>query len=237
MDVLWPGFLILLGLLPLIVVAYILILRRRRRSAVRYSSLSLVRSALAKQSRWRRHLPFALFVVALGSLTVALARPVAIVAVPTGQTTIVLAIDVSRSMCATDIAPNRLLAAEEAAPSFIRSQAGNRQISIVAFAGFAEMIQSPTSDEDVLETAIMSLTTGRRTAIGSGILKSLDVIAEIDENVAPTVKDPSTDVAPTPVPSGAYAPEIIVVLTDGGSNAGPEPVEPAQQAAERGKRG
>jgi Ca-activated chloride channel family protein len=236
MDVLWPGFLLLLGLLPLIVGAYIWMLRRRRRYAVRYSSLSLVRAALTKQSRWRRHLPFALFVIALGSLSVALARPVAIVAVPTGQTTIVLAIDVSRSMCATDIPPNRLLAAEEAALSFIRSQANTRQISIVAFAGFAEMIQSPTSDQDVLETAITSLTTGRRTAIGSGILKSLDVIAEIDESVAPTVKDSSTDIAPTPVPSGAYAPEIIVVLTDGVSNAGPEPVVAAQQAADRGVR-
>lgn len=236
MDVLWPGFLVLLGLLPLIVGAYIWILRRRRRYAVRYSSLSLVRAALTKQSRWRRHLPFALFVVALGSLVVALARPVAIVAVPTGQTTIVMAIDVSRSMCATDIQPNRLLAAEAAALSFIQSQAGARQISIVAFAGFAEMIQAPTSDQESLEAAIMSLTTGRRTAIGSGILKSLDVIAEIDEGVAPSVKDPSTDVAPTPMPNGAYAPEIIVVLTDGVSNAGPEPLEAAQQAADRGVR-
>jgi Ca-activated chloride channel family protein len=236
MDVLWPGFLLLLGLLPILVGVYIWMLRRRRRYAVRYSSLSLVRSALTKQSRWRRHLPFALFVVALGSLSIALARPVAIVAVPTGQTTIVMAIDVSRSMCSTDIAPNRLLAAEEAALSFIRSQAGSRQISIVAFAGFAEMIQAPTSDQETLETAITSLTTGRRTAIGSGILKSLDVIAEIDESVAPSVKDPSTDIAPTPVPNGAYAPEIIVLLTDGVSNAGPEPVDAAQQAADRGVR-
>jgi Ca-activated chloride channel family protein len=236
MDVLWPGFLLLLGLLPLLVVLYIWILRRRRRYAVRYSSLSLVRSALTKQSRWRRHLPFALFIPALASLVFALARPVAIVAVPTGQTTIVMAIDVSRSMCATDIPPNRLLAAEAAALSFIESQAGARQISIVAFAGFAEVIQPPTSDSEALEAAIMSLTTGRRTAIGSGILKALDVIAEIDENVAPTVKDPSKDVAPTPVPNGAYAPEIIVVLTDGVSNAGPEPIEAAQQAADRGVR-
>ena len=236
MDVLWPGFLLLLGLLPLLIGIYIWMLRRRRRYAVRYSSLSLVRAALTKQSRWRRHLPFALFIAALGSLSVALARPVAVVAVPTGQTTIVMAIDVSRSMCATDIPPNRLLAAEAAALSFIESQAGSRQISIVAFAGFAEMIQAPTSDQEALESAITSLTTGRRTAIGSGILKSLDVIAEIDENVAPTVKAPSKDIAPTPVPNGAYAPEIIVVLTDGVSNAGPEPIEAAQQAADRGVR-
>src|SRR5687767_8084189 len=112
MDLLWPGFLLLLGLLPLIIAAYIWMLRRRRRFAVRYSSLSLVREALTQQSRLRRHLPFALFLLALASLVVALARPVGIVSVPAGQTTILLTIDVSRSMCATDIAPSRLEAAE-----------------------------------------------------------------------------------------------------------------------------
>src|SRR5215216_3078466 len=138
MDLLWPGFLLLLALVPLIIVAYIWILRRRRPFAVRYSSLSLVRAALQHQSRWRRHLPFALFLLALASLMVAFARPVAIVSVPTGQTTVILAMDVSRSMCATDIEPNRLLAAEAAALSFIERQKSTTQISIVAFAGFAE---------------------------------------------------------------------------------------------------
>src|SRR5207249_9861142 len=108
MDFLWPGFLLLLGLLPLIVAVYIWMVRRRRRFAVRYSSLSLVREALAQQSRLRRHLPFALFLFALASLVIAAGRPVAIVSVPTGQTTIILAIDVSRSMCATDIQPSRI---------------------------------------------------------------------------------------------------------------------------------
>src|SRR3954452_21887122 len=102
MDLLWPGFLLLLGLLPLIVVAYIWMLRRRRRFAVRYSSLTLAREALPHQSRLRRHLPFALFLLALASLVIALGRPVATASVPTNQTTIILTIDVSRSMCSTD---------------------------------------------------------------------------------------------------------------------------------------
>ncbi|MFL5803051.1 MAG: vWA domain-containing protein, partial [Roseiflexaceae bacterium] len=165
-----------------------------------------------------------------------LGRPVAIVSVPAGQTTVILAMDVSRSMCSTDIQPNRLEAAEAAALSFIQSQPSGMQIGIVAFAGFAEVIQPPTTDQDALQTTIESLTTGRRTAIGSGILKSLDAIAEIDENVAPSVTDTSTGVAPPPVPKGAYAPEIIVLLTDGASNAGPTPLEAAQQAADRGVR-
>lgn len=235
MDVLWPGFLILLGLIPLLIAAYIWVLRRRRRFVVRYSSLSLVREAAAKQSRWRRHVPVALFLAGLGSLIVALSRPVAIVNVPTSQTTAILAMDVSRSMCSTDIPPNRLVAAQNAALAFIRSQPNGMRIGIVAFAGFAELIQSPTTDAEVLEDAILGLAVGRRTAIGSSILKSIDAIAEIDENVAPIGDDASAP-QPTPAPNGYFVPEIIVLLTDGASNAGPLPVEAAQQAADRGIR-
>jgi len=236
MDLLWSGFLLLLAIVPLLIAAYIWMLRRRRRFTVRYSSLALVRAALPRYSRWRRHLPFALFLLGLTSLVIALARPVAIVSVPTGQTTVILAIDVSRSMCSTDIAPNRLEAAKAAALSFIQSQKSSTQISIVAFAGFAEVTQPPTTDQEALESAVESLTTGRRTAIGSGILKSLDAIAAIDKNVAPSVTNTSPGIAPTPVPKGAYAPDIIVLLTDGVSNAGPMPMEAAQQALDRGVR-
>jgi len=236
MDLLWPGFLLLLGLMPLLVAAYIWMLRRRRRFAVRYSSLALVREALSHQSRLRRHLPFALFLLGLASLVIALGRPVAIVSVPAGQVTIILAMDVSRSMCATDIAPNRLEAAQAAALSFIQRQKSSTQIGIVAFAGFAELIQPPTLDQEVLQDAVESLITARRTAIGSAILKSLDAIAEIDPNVAPSTSGASGEIQPTPVPQGAYAPDIIVLLTDGVSNAGPLPVDAAQQAVDRGVR-
>lgn len=236
MALLWPGYLILFVLIPLVIAAYLWILRRRRRYAVRFSSLSLVRQAQPNRSRWRRHLPFALFVLTLASLLLALTRPVAIVSVPTGRATIILAMDVSGSMCSTDIPPNRLRAATDAALSFIQSQKPGTQIGIVAFAGFAEMILAPSTDETVLSDVVQSLTTGRRTAIGSAILKSLDAIAEIDENVAPSVMSPRTGPEPTPVPSGAFAPSIIVLLTDGASNAGPHPLEAAQQAVDRGVR-
>jgi Ca-activated chloride channel family protein len=236
MDWLWPGSLLLLGLIPLIVAAYVWMLRRRRRFAVRYSSLALVREALPHQSRLRRHLPFALFLLALAGLVIALGRPVATVSVPAGQTIIILAIDVSRSMCATDIQPNRLEAAKAAALSFIQRQDASMQIGIVAFAGFAELIQPPTSDQELLQDAVESLTTARRTAIGSGILESLDAIAEIDPNVAPSVSGASPAAPPAPVPRGAYAPDIIVLLTDGVSNAGPLPLDAAQQAVDRGVR-
>ena len=203
---------------------------------MRYSSLSLVREAMPRPSWLRRYLPLALFLLALGSLVFALSRPVAIVSVPTDQTTIVLAIDVSRSMCSTDIQPSRIAAAEAAAISFIQHQQSKTQISIVAFAGFAEMVQPPTTNQEALQAAVDSLAVGNRTAIGSGILKSLDAIAEIDKSVAPSTTDASSGIAPTPVPKGAYAPDIIVLLTDGVSNSGPLPLDAAQQAVDRGVR-
>ncbi len=236
MSMLWPGFLALLALIPLLIAAYVLVWRRRRRFAVRYSSLALVREALPRHSRLRRYLPMGLFLAALGSLVVALTRPVSIVSIPTDQTTIALVIDVSRSMCSTDVQPTRLGAAEEAALSFIQGQKSTTQITVIAFSTFAEIIQPPTRDESTLEAAVDSLTVGSRTAIGSGILKAIDAISEVDKNVAPSVNDPSSAAEPAPVPKGAYAPDIIVLLTDGVSNTGPSPLDAAQQAADRGVR-
>jgi Ca-activated chloride channel family protein len=236
MTFLWPTLLVLLATLPVLVVFRWWVMRRAR-TGVRYSSLSLVRVAAPGSSWIRRHLPFALFVIGLGSLVLAMARPAAIVAVPTNRTTIVLAMDVSRSMCAIDIAPNRLIAAEKAASSFVLSQGAGTQIGIVAFAGFAEIIQVPTTDDEVLLDIIASLATGRRTAIGSAILESIDAIAEIDPSIAKTAdKDDPSATAPPSVPKGAYAPAMIVLLTDGASNTGPDPVEAAAEAAARGLR-
>jgi Ca-activated chloride channel homolog len=233
---LWPTLLLLLAALPVLVMLRIWALRRPR-TGVRFSSLSLVREAAPRSSWIRRHLPFALFALALGSLVLAMARPAAIVAVPTSRTTVVLAMDVSRSMCATDIPPNRLSAAKDAASAFVLGQDGDTQIGIVAFSGFAEIVQVPTDDEEVLLDIIASLATGRRTAIGSAILESIDAIAEIEPSIARSADegDPSATTPPS-VPQGAYAPAIIVLLTDGASNAGPDPVEAAQQAAARGLR-
>ncbi len=236
MSLLWPGFLYLFLLIPLAVVIYLLILRRRRRFAVRYSSLSLVREAVAKQSWLRKHLPFILFLFALTSLVLALGRPVATVLVPSNKATVILAVDISLSMCSTDIPPNRLVVAKNAAYSFVRNNSAGRQVGLVAFGGFAEVIQPPTTDLRRLENAISNLTPARRTAIGSAILRSLDAIAEVDDRVAPS--ELSAAVNPTN-PSQApedYSPHIIVLLTDGASNAGPLPLSAAQQAVERGIR-
>jgi Ca-activated chloride channel family protein len=236
MSFLWSGFLYLLLLIPLIVVIYIVLLRRRRRFAIRYSSLSLVREAVSHQSWLRRHLSFILFLLALISLVFALARPVATLAVPSNRATIILAMDISRSMCSTDIDPNRLEAAKTAALAFVQKQERGKRIGIVAFAGFAELVQPPTDDRALLEDAITNLTTARRTAIGSAILRSLDAIAEIDSSVTPSDTGNIPEGAFTPVPEGQYGPHIIVLLTDGASNAGPSPLSAAIQASERGIR-
>jgi Ca-activated chloride channel family protein len=180
--------------------------------------------------------PFALFLASLGALVVGMARPVVILAVPSNQTTIILTIDVSGSMCSSDIPPSRLEAAEAAAAAFIKSQSSTTQIGIVAFSGFAEVIQAPTNDQTALLNALSSLATGRRTAIGDGILASIDAVSQIDPAVAKSQTDSSTGTAPAPVPKGDYAPDIIVLLTDGASNTGTPPLDAAQQAADRGVR-
>jgi Ca-activated chloride channel family protein len=236
MTFLWPGLLVLLAVVPLIVAIYAWSLHRRRPSGVRYSSLSLIHAARPGSGRWRRHLPFALFAIALAALGLAIGRPVAIASVPTNQTTIVLVMDVSGSMCSSDIAPNRLQAAESAAASFIEHQGSSTQIGIVAFSGFAQVVQAPTNDKVALLAALRSLTTGRRTAIGSGILAAIDAIAEVDPSVPASTGDGRPGVEPPPVASGAYVPDIIVALTDGASNFGPDPIEAAGQAATRGVR-
>jgi Ca-activated chloride channel family protein len=233
MQLLWPGFLLLLVLLPLLAAFYVLALRRRRPAAVRYSSLSLVRDALPRRSR-RRHVPFLLVLAAVGFLAIALARPVTVAAVPTNRTTVLLTIDVSGSMCSTDIPPTRLQAAEAAASDFITHQSASTQIGIVAFSGFAELVQAPTTDQGKLLNALHSLATGRRTAIGTGLLAAIDAVSSVDPSVAP-----STSIGgqgPVPVAPGAYAPDIVVLLTDGASNTGPAPLDAAQEAADRGLR-
>jgi Ca-activated chloride channel family protein len=139
-------------------------------------------------------------------------------------------------MIQRDIQPSRLEAAQAAALSFIRQQKSSTQIAIVAFAGYAELVQPPTANQEALEMAVKSLTTARGTAIGSGILEALDAIAEIDQSVWPSVTDMSSENQPVPVPKGAYVPHIIVLLTDGVATTGPFPLDAAQQAVDRGVR-
>lgn len=198
-----------------------------------YSSLMVMREAIPPRSRWRQYVPMILFLAGATSLIAAATRPVAEVEVPLSRTTIILALDVSRSMCAIDISPNRLSVAQEAALNFIEDQADGTQIGVVAFAGFAEIIVPPTNDKEMLKDAVANLTTSIGTAIGSATLKSIDAIAEINSTVAPSGLNLVIDNGDTELEDIVYQPDIIVLLTDGANTHGPLPLDVAQKAADR----
>jgi Ca-activated chloride channel family protein len=163
----------------------------------------------------------------------AAARPVAAIQVPLSRTTIILAIDVSRSMCSTDVSPNRLTVAQEAVLDFIGQQADETRIGIVAFAAFAEVVVPPTNDKEALREAVENLTTSIGTAIGSATLKSIDAIAQVNEAIPPSGVDLSAGREDGPPLGGFYQPDIIVVLTDGANSRGPLPLDAVQKAADR----
>jgi len=246
MSFAWPLVLLSLLVVPVVLAVYIVIGRRRRR-AVTYSSVALLRAARPARSGWRRHVPFALVLAALASLGLASARPQLSVDVPESASSLILAVDVSGSMCATDVEPNRLSAAQAAVRDFVKAQDSGTRIGLVVFSGFAQLAVEPTTERADLIKAIDSLTTGRGTTIGAAILKAVDAIAQIDPDVAPASDGPSSGSPGSPSPessagqdtsraAGSYAPEIVVLLTDGANTRGVTPVEAAKVAAARGVR-
>jgi Ca-activated chloride channel family protein len=256
MTFLWPDALWALALLPLLVGGYLLLLRRRKREALRYSSLGLVRQALGK-STWRRHVPAALFLAALAAMLVAAARPAAVVTLPSEHETVILALDVSGSMRASDVQPTRLAAAQAAAKSFVNDTPRSTRIGLVAFAGAAALVQPPTSNREQLFAAIEQLQLQNATAIGSGILASLKAIFPDQEFDLPPGGMPGaaaaggsaggasygnllntrkSQAAPRPVPPGSNRNAVVILLTDGQTTTGPDPVAAARLAAARGVR-
>jgi len=241
----WPAVLWLLLFLPALVGAYRWALRRRKRDAIRVPSLATVHEAVAGRT-WRRHVPAALLLGALGALLLAAARPTALVALPTQQKTIILAMDVSMSMRATDIAPNRLSAAQAAARAFVEDVPPGTRLGLVAFAGSAAVIQAPTRKrQDILE-GIDSLQLQYATAIGSGLLTALKTLyPEMPDPDLPSMrgqrggnrplgqKERET-VDPTPVAPRSQTSNAIILLTDGQTTAGPDPLQVARLAAQRG---
>ena len=239
MEFQWPTMLWLLLLVPLLLAAYIWSQRRRQRYALRYASLSLVKEALGKGPGIRRHIPPALFLLALAVMVVGLARPQAVVVLPKQEGTVMLSIDVSGSMQADDLQPTRMEAAKAAARSFVQKQPAGVRIGVVSFTDNAFIVQAPTVDREPVLAAINRLQPQRGTAVGRGLLSALDAIFEQNLSGALDV-GPGTRVTPAPTPAplprGEYAPAIVVLLTDGESNTGPDPVEIAKQAALRGVR-
>jgi Ca-activated chloride channel family protein len=231
--------------LPLLIAGYLWLLHRRRKSALRFSNLSLVKQAMVKHSLWRRHVPPALLLLAVAALIVAAARPAAVITLPSQQETIVLAMDVSGSMRAADVQPNRLVASQEAAKAFVADLPRSVRLAVVSFAGTAAVVQAPTLSRDDIVAAIDRFQLQRGTAIGSGIVLSLATIfpeAGIDlsqitgqRNMPPAPGDkPKPEF--TPVEPGSYSSAAIILLTDGQRTTGPDPLEAAKMAADRGVR-
>ena len=249
MTFLWPEMLWLLLIVPLLVAGYFYLLRRKQESALRYASLSMVKEAIGAQ-RFRRHIPPLLFLLALIAMLVAVARPAAVVTLPSQHQTIILAMDVSGSMRAVDVQPNRISAAQAAAKAFVAEQPSNVRIGVVSFAATASVVQTPTHNRDDIIAAIDRFQLQRGTAIGSGIIVSLATIfpdAGIDVSSliygryasrgVPLDQAGKPEKPPfKPVPPGSYTSAAIILLTDGQRTTGPDSMEAARMAADRGIR-
>jgi Ca-activated chloride channel family protein len=240
----WPELLWLLLLVPILIAGYFSLLRRKKALALRYASLGLMTKAGV--GKWRKHIPPFVFLLALITLIVAVSRPSATLTLPAQYETIVLAIDISGSMRASDVKPNRITAAQEAARKFIADQPASARIGLVSFAATASVVQPPTRDRQEVLAAIDRLQLQRGTAIGSGILVSLKTIfpdVEFDlrasnprgETKAAPLDNAKSKSAEKAEP-GSYGSAAIILLTDGQATTGPNPIEAAKMAAERGVR-
>ncbi|HQZ06350.1 MAG TPA: VWA domain-containing protein [Burkholderiaceae bacterium] len=252
MTFMWPQFLWLLLAIPLLIVVYIWLLGRKKKLALRYASLSIVKEAMGTGMHWRRHVPPVLFLLAISAMLFAASRPFAVISLPSTQETIILAMDVSGSMRATDVKPNRLVASQEAAKAFLAELPRNVRVGIVAFAGTASVVQPPTLSREDLVAAIDKFQLQRATAIGSAIVVSL---AELfpDEGIdlaamtygngnrnrgmsIDQVKPKNPKKEFVPVPPGSYNSAAIILLTDGQRTTGVDTMEAAKMAADHGVR-
>jgi Ca-activated chloride channel homolog len=251
MTFIWPELLWLLFIAPILIGIYFFLLYRKRKATARFAGLLMVQNATSAGSRVRRIVPPLLMLLAVIALIISIARPAAVISLPTQHETIILAIDVSGSMRATDVQPSRIEAAQEAARKFILDQPSTVRIGVVTFAGAAAVAQYPTQNRDDVLAAIDRFELQRATAIGSGILVSLKVLfptIEFDLSTSNPRKEapkgpqfdqwgnPIKKFEMKPVPPGSYDSAVIVLLTDGQTTAGPDPIESAKMAAERGVR-
>jgi Ca-activated chloride channel family protein len=256
-----PEYLWLLLGLPMAAALYFILLRRRKKAAVQYGNFGMLKRAVGAGGRFRRHIPPALFLVALALMIVGIARPTAVMSVASHKSTVILVLDVSGSMRATDVKPSRIEAMQASAKAFIAKQPKSTLIGIVAFAGSAFLVQPQTADRISLNAAIDRLELQRRTAVGSGILTALAALfPDEDFGVSPFeggnpfeagsnyFHTPYSGLGdqrelgkpakkkPAAVEPGSDKSAVIILLTDGATNAGPDPIEAARQAANHGVR-
>jgi Ca-activated chloride channel homolog len=228
-------------LVPLAVAAYVLAQRRRSQYAVRFTNLDLLASVVHRSPGWRRHIPAAFYVLALTALLISLARPQAVVPVPREQATVMLVMDVSGSMDATDVEPTRMIAAQQAAGSFLDQLPEGFQVGLVSFSSTAQTLTVPTRDRNTVRHAIDQLRSGGGTAMGDGLARALEYRETADTSPTPVPSPtgpafpPRQGTSPAPVPgapeSGEQVPFAVVLLSDGANTAGRiSPLQAAQYA-------
>jgi Ca-activated chloride channel homolog len=228
----WPGLLWTLLLVPVALAAYLLAQRRRSRYTVRFTNLDLLANVVSAKPGWRRHVPAAFYLLALAALLASLARPQALALVPKEQATIVLVMDVSGSMNATDVRPTRLVSSQRAATTFIEQLPEKFRVGIVSFASTAQTLTRPTTDRAAAYEAIASLHAEGATAMGDGIERALDVKrpqGSSSGGASPTAPDPPEQ------SSGREPPLVVLLLSDGANTQGrTQPMEAATDAKELG---
>jgi Ca-activated chloride channel family protein len=228
----WPGLLWTLVLVPVALAAYLLAQRRRSRYTVRFTNLDLLANVVSAKPGWRRHVPPAFYLLALAALLVSLARPQALALVPKEQATIVLVMDVSGSMNATDVRPTRLVSSQRAATTFIEQLPEKFRVGIVSFASTAQTLTRPTTDRAAAYEAIATLHAEGATAMGDGIERALDVKrppGSSSGGASPTAPDPPEQ------SSGREPPLVVLLLSDGANTQGrTQPMEAATDAKELG---
>ncbi|HEV2125794.1 MAG TPA: VWA domain-containing protein, partial [Chloroflexota bacterium] len=248
-----PILLWCLLLLPLALAAYVIAQRRRERYAVRFTNVDLLSNLVSRTPGWRRHLPAALYLSALGALLVSLARPHATMPVPRERATVVMVMDVSGSMLATDVQPDRLTAAKSAGKSFLDQLPDRLRVSVVSFSSTAQVVTPPTTDRVAIRRALDGLRAEGGTAMGDAIERALEVAQSVSDDASATSPTtlPSTPASPsvTPpalgVPSGGAQeeptveerrpPVAILLLSDGANSAGRvQPLEAADHAQQLG---
>jgi Ca-activated chloride channel family protein len=233
----------LLFLLPVLVLVYLWAQRRRQKYALRFASLMLVKEAMARGPGFRRHIPAILFLLGVAVAILALARPQATISLPSSRGTVILAIDISGSMRARDITPSRFEAAKEAAREFVQKQPPRVRIGVAAFSGTAALVQAPTTSREDILASLDRLRLQRGTAIGSGLLVALDAIFEDEPRNQPSPAGGTEPLVPAqparepdPVPPGSNQTAVVILLSDGQNNQGPDPMDAADKAANRGIR-
>ncbi|MEO6626793.1 MAG: VWA domain-containing protein [Burkholderiaceae bacterium] len=252
MTFMWPDLLWLMLAVPLLVLVYIWLLQRKKKITLRYASLAIVKDAMGSRLHWRRHIPPALFLVAITATLLAASRPLAVLTLPSNHATVMLVMDVSLSMRATDVKPNRLVAAQEAAKVFLKELPRGVRVGIITFAGTAQVVQPATLNREDLVAAIDRFQLQRGTAIGSGIVVALSELfpdegIDVGELTYGSIKrGTSIDDAGkagkkpkkefVPVAPGSFESAAIVMLTDGRRTTGIDTLEAAKMAADHGVR-